>query len=173
LLSPDRQDKAPFAKRYLANIRGTSTVFFLQGENLMERILSKFSPYTYALLRIVAGLLFACHGAQKLFGLLGGVGGQPGSTVPLFSLPGLAGVIELGGGLLIALGLFASIVAFIASGEMAWAYFLAHAPRDFWPLQNGGEPAVLFCFIFLYIATHGAGIWRLGSQRLPTYHPPS
>lgn len=119
----------------------------------MERVLGRFSPQIYALLRIVAGLLFACHGAQKLFGVLGG---QP---MTLMSRLGLAGVIEFGGGLLIAVGFLTSIVAFIASGEMATAYFLSHAPRGSFPIQNGGELAVLYCFLFLFIATRGAGMW--------------
>jgi putative oxidoreductase len=119
----------------------------------MERILGRFSPQIYALLRIVAGLLFACHGAQKLFGVLGG------QQMPLMSQMGLAGIIEFGGGLLIAVGFLTSIVAFIASGEMAAAYFTAHAPRGPVPIQNGGELAVLYCFLFLYIASRGAGMW--------------
>lgn len=131
----------------------------------MERALGAFAPYLYALLRLVAGLLFACHGAQKLFGLFGGVGGPPGASVPLFSLMGLAGAVELVGGLLIALGLLASYAAFIASGQMAFAYFMGHFPRGTWPLQNGGELAVLYCFLFLYIAAHGPGVWRLDRQR--------
>jgi putative oxidoreductase len=117
----------------------------------MENILGRFAPYLYALLRIVAGLLFACHGAQKLFGVLGG---QQASLMSQF---GLAGVIEFGGGLLIAAGVFTSLVAFIASGEMAFAYFQAHAPRGTFPIQNGGELAVLYCFLFLYFAARGNG----------------
>lgn len=135
----------------------------------MERFLGRGSPYTYAVLRIVAGLLFACHGAQKLFGLFGGFGGQAGATAPLFSLMGLAGIIELVGGLLIAIGLLTSVMAFIASGEMAVAYFMVHAPRDFWPIQNDGELAVLYCFLFLYIATRGVGKWGIEPQRHPAY----
>ena len=131
----------------------------------MERILGKFAPHLYALLRIVAGLLFACHGAQKLFGLLGGVGEQPGVAVTWWSLMGVAGLIELVGGLLIALGVLASYAAFIASGEMAFAYFTSHAPRGFWPIENGGELAVLYCFMFLYMAARGAGRWSLGGSR--------
>jgi putative oxidoreductase len=119
----------------------------------MERVLRRFSPQLYALMRIVVGLLFACHGAQKLFGLFGG------PQMPLASLMGLAAVIELLGGLFVAIGFLTSTVAFIASGEMAAAYFMAHFPRGGVPLQNGGEPAVLYCFIFLYIASRGAGIW--------------
>jgi putative oxidoreductase len=122
----------------------------------MERILGRFAPQIYAVLRIVAGLLFACHGAQKLFGVLGG------QEVALMSQRGLAGVIELVGGLMIAFGILTAFAAFIASGEMAVAYFQAHAPRAMFPIQNGGEPAVLFCFLFLYIASRGSGAWSIG-----------
>jgi putative oxidoreductase len=131
----------------------------------MERAVRKYAPYLYVLLRVVAGLLFACHGAQKLFGVFGGIGGQPGASVPLFSLMGFAGCIELIGGLLIALGVLTSFAAFIASGEMAFAYFMQHFPRGFWPIQNGGELAVLYCFLFLYIAAHGAGMWGVWRLR--------
>lgn len=117
----------------------------------MESILGRFAPYFYGLLRIVAGLLFACHGAQKLLGVLGG------QQVSLTSQLGVAGAIELVGGLFIAAGVFTSPIAFIASGEMAAAYFKAHAPRSFWPIQNGGELAVLYCFLFLYFAARGNG----------------
>jgi putative oxidoreductase len=112
----------------------------------------------YAILRIVVGLLFFCHGLQKVFGLFGGVNGAPAL---LFSLLGVAGLIELVGGLLIALGLFTGYVAFILSGEMAAAYFIAHFPQGFWPITNDGELAVLYCFIFLYMASRGAGIWSI------------
>jgi putative oxidoreductase len=115
-------------------------------------------------MRVVVGLLFACHGAQKLFGLLGGVDGR-GASAPLASLFGLAGIIEFFGGLLIALGLVAGYAAFIASGEMAGAYFMAHLPRGFWPIANGGELAVLYCFVFLYIACRGAGVWSIDHAR--------
>src|ERR1044071_1091502 len=108
----------------------------------MQRWLGKYSNFFYALLRIVAGALFACHGAQKLFGVLGG---QKQSDT-LFQV---AGVIEFAGGILIAAGFFASIVAFICAGEMAVAYFKQHAPGGFWPIVNRGELAVLFCFVFL------------------------
>ena len=127
--------------------------------------MSKYAPYLYVLLRVVAGLLFACHGAQKLFGFFGGIGGQPGTSMPLFSLMGFAGCIELIGGLLIALGVLTSFAAFIASGEMAFAYFTQHFPRGFWPIQNGGELAVLNCFLFLYIAANGAGMWGVWRLR--------
>ena len=123
----------------------------------MERVLGRYSDVTYALMRSVTGFLFACHGAQKLFGVLGGFQGQPGVTAPLGSLPGLAGAIELVGGVMVGLGLFAGIVAFICSGEMAVAYFMVHASQNLWPILNGGELAVLYCFVFLYIASRGSG----------------
>jgi putative oxidoreductase len=125
----------------------------------VEKTLGKFSPQIYALLRIVAGLLFAQHGAQKLFGALGG------EAVQLASRAGLAGVIELVGGLLIAFGLFAGLAAFIASGEMAAAYFIAHAGNALFPIQNRGELAMLYCFLFLYIASKGSGVWSLDAMR--------
>jgi len=119
------------------------------------------SPYAYAAMRIVVGLLFACHGAQKLFGVLGG------HRMPLASQFGAAGIIEFFGGLLIAVGFLTSFAAFIASGEMAVAYFQAHAPRGAFPIQNQGELAVTFCFVFLYIATRGAGTWGLDRGQGP------
>jgi putative oxidoreductase len=126
---------------------------------MMERLLGRASPAFYALLRIVAGALFTCHGVQKLFGVLGG------SAVPLLSRSGAAGVIELVAGPLIALGLFTSYAAFIASGEMAFAYFWVHAPRSRWPIVNRGELPVLFCFLFLYIAARGAVAFGLDRRR--------
>ena len=117
----------------------------------MERYLGKYSPLIYAALRIIVGFLFACHGAQKLFGVLGG-------QAELSDPEGLAaGIIEFGGGTLVALGFLSSYAAFLASGEMAVAYFMAHAPRGFWPIMNFGERAVLFCFVFLYISSRGSG----------------
>jgi putative oxidoreductase len=121
----------------------------------MPSLLAPYSPTLYALLRIVAGLLFAQHGVQKLFGLLGG------TQMPLASQMGVAGIVETFGGLAIALGLFTSPVAFVASGQMAVAYFQSHLPRGFWPIQNGGELAVLNCFLFLYIASRGSGKWSV------------
>jgi putative oxidoreductase len=133
-------------------------------EGIMERLLGQYAPYLYALMRIVVGFLFACHGAQKLFGVLGGYGPE-GGTAPLFSLMGLAGIIEFFGGLCIMFGWLTGYVAFIASGEMAVAYFQAHMPRGFWPIQNGGELAVLYCFIFLYFAAVGSGKLSIDSIR--------
>jgi putative oxidoreductase len=121
----------------------------------MPTLLGRFSDHLYAIARIVIGLLFACHGAQKLFGVLGGTW-QLGDAEGLF-----AGSIELVGGSLVALGLASSIAAFVASGEMAVAYFRAHAPIGFWPIQNGGEWAVLYCFFFLYVAARGSGCFSL------------
>lgn len=124
----------------------------------MNKWLGPYQGEIYAVLRIVAGFLFACHGAQKLFGAFGAE-----QRVELFSQMGLAGVIELVGGILIAIGLFTSWAAFIASGLMAAAYFIAHFPQGFWPIQNRGELAVVYCFLFLYMAAHGAGKWSVAS----------
>jgi putative oxidoreductase len=125
---------------------------------MMERVLGRFAPQLYALMRIVAGLLFACHGAQKLFGVLGG------QQVVLASQFGAAGVIELVGGVLIAIGFLTGTVAFIASGEMAYAYFTMHMPKGGAPIQNGGELAALYCFVFLYIAARGVGVWGVDKR---------
>ncbi|MEJ8756904.1 DoxX family protein [Pontibacter sp. H259] len=122
----------------------------------MDRFLGNYSSHFYALLRIVAGLLFAMHGSQKLFGWPGG-----GDTVEIASLMGLAGIIELVGGLMIAFGFLTSWAAFIASGEMAVAYFMAHAPQGAFPILNQGELSVLYCFLFLYMAARGSGIWSI------------
>ena len=115
---------------------------------------------TWNLLRIVAGFLFMQHGLQKLFGLLGGMGPQGGSAEPMTQM-WLAGVIEFGGGLLIVLGLFTRVVAFIASGEMAFAYFTSLAPGGFWPILNRGELAALYCFVWLFFAFNGPGRYSL------------
>ena len=126
---------------------------------VVEKLLANYAPQAYAILRIVVGLLFLCHGLQKVFGLFGG------TSVPFFSLLGVAGITEIIGGTLITLGFFTGTVAFILSGEMAVAYFMGHFPASFWPIQNQGEPAVLFCFIFLYMATQGSGIWSFDAAR--------
>jgi putative oxidoreductase len=116
----------------------------------MEKWLGKYSNFFYVLMRVIAGFLFACYGAQKLFGVLGGRKQEAALLIA-------AGVIEFAGGILIAVGLFTSYVAFIASGEMAVAYFKQHSPGGFWPIVNHGDIAVLFCFVFLYIASRGSG----------------
>jgi putative oxidoreductase len=112
--------------------------------------LDRVASYVYPVFRIVFGVMFVCHGLQKL-------GFFHGHMVALWSRYGAAAAIETIGGTLIALGFLTHVAALVASGEMAFAYFLAHNPRGLWPIQNGGEPAVLYCFAFLYIAARGAG----------------
>ena len=129
----------------------------------MNDLLSRFKVHSLTFLRILIGFMFLQHGAQKLFGLLGGFGGQEGATAPLLSLMGFAGILEFFGGLAILLGLFTQPVAFILSGEMAVGYFMAHFPRSFWPVVNRGETAVLYCLIFLLLATTGGGSLSLDS----------
>jgi putative oxidoreductase len=119
---------------------------------------TNLAPYFFALLRIIAALLFLAHGTQKLFGY---PPGQPYTGFPNFSMLGIAGMLEVFGGLLVLVGLFTRPTAFILSGEMAVAYFRAHNPRDFFPLLNGGEITVLFCFYFLYLSAAGAGPFSL------------
>ena len=122
--------------------------------------MSFLKPYTECIhdtVRIVAGVLFFQHGARKIFGVLGAE-----ESVEIVSLVGLAGVVELLAGALIAVGLFTPWAAFISSGQMAVAFFIAHVPRgSLWPIANGGEPAVLFCFLFLYLASRDSGDWSL------------
>jgi putative oxidoreductase len=113
-------------------------------------------------MRIVVGLLFFCHGLQKAFGLFGGVNGV---AAPIMSLIGVAGWIELITGALIAIGFATVKAAFIASGQMAAAYFIGHFPTGFWPILNDGEEAALYCFVFLYMSTRGAGIWSIDEAR--------
>jgi len=121
-------------------------------------ILSKFSAQIYALLRIVSGLMFAMHGSQKLFGW---PSGQPMTGDPMMLT---AAIIEFVGGLMIGLGFGTRIAAFIASGEMAVAYFMVHANSSFYPLINHGELAVVYCFLFLYFASMGSGTFSLKSM---------
>lgn len=120
--------------------------------------LASFETYAYAALRFVAGFLFMFHGLQKLFGMYGG------TQMPLVSQMGLAGIIEAGGGLLVALGAFTWPVAIICSGEMAVAYFMAHQPQAMWPIQNGGELSALYAFTFLFIATRGGGPFSIDAM---------
>ena len=122
----------------------------------------RYASTIYAIVRIVFGFLFLVHGLQKLFGMF------DGTVVPLGSLFGVAAMVDLVGGILIIIGLFTGLAAFIASGEMAAAYFIAHLPQAFWPVQNGGESAVLFCFAFLYIAVRGAGSLSVDGLRSKT-----
>jgi putative oxidoreductase len=125
----------------------------------MTNQFAKFLGIAYALLRIVSGLMFAMHGTQKLFGF------PTGSPVHVVSLMGLAGVIELVTGVLIAVGFRTRWAAFLASGQMAVAYFMAHASQSVYPIMNRGELAVLYCFLFLYMAAHGSGPWSLDGGR--------
>lgn len=127
----------------------------------MERFIGRFAPQFYALLRIVAGLMWALHGTQKIFNWPD-ASRAPRDLPPLMTI---GGWIEIVGGLMIAIGLFASFAAFIASGQMAVAYFMSHAKESFWPTVNKGESAVLYCFLFLYIAAIGAGIWSIDAAR--------
>ncbi len=113
--------------------------------------LGNLTELIYSATRLVVGFTFALHGAQKLFGVF------DQDAVDLFSRLGLAGIVEFFGGALISVGLYTPWVAFIASGEMAFAYFIVHSPRGLWPLANGGEAAVLYCFVFLYFASRGSG----------------
>ena len=117
---------------------------------------SRFAPFLQSALRMAAAAVFIPHGLQKLLGMFG----SPG-TAPMLSQMWVAGVLELFGGTLMLLGLFSRPVALVLSGEMAAAYFQAHAPRGQWPIQNGGELAVLFCFIWLFFAAAGPGPWSL------------
>jgi putative oxidoreductase len=120
--------------------------------------LDRWAPQLHAALRIVAALLFMEHGLMKLFHF---PAAQPGAPSPLPTMLVAAAVIEVGGGALIALGLFTRLAAFICAGEMAVAYFMAHAPKGFWPALNGGEGAILFTFIFLFLAAAGPGAWSV------------
>ena len=121
-----------------------------------------WSPRALAVLRIVTALLFMAHGTMKLFGF---PAGDTPMSVELFSLMGLAGVLETFGGLLLLVGLFTRPVAFILAGQMAAAYFMAHAPQSFYPALNGGDAAILFCFVFLYLVFAGPGAWSLDELR--------
>lgn len=121
----------------------------------MKPLLGRFSEEAYALMRVVDGFLFACHGAQKLFGVLGG---QANLHDPLVVT---GATIEFVGGVLIAIGLLTSIAAFLASGEMAVGYFKVHASHGFFPIINKGELAVLYCFVFFFMAAKGGGRWSI------------
>ena len=123
--------------------------------------LSRWQPQLLAILRIVVGLLFLEHALSKFFAFP-----VPFPVHPLPTLLIAAGVIELVTGVLVTIGLFTRLAAFIASGEMAVGYFMSHFPQGFWPIANKGEGAILFCFVFLYIAAAGPGAWSIDSARL-------
>jgi len=124
----------------------------------LQQTLTTWAPRALGLLRIVAALLFIEHGTQKLFGF-------PASEhqPPLLSLLGAAAILEFVGGILILIGLYTRPVAFLLSGQMAVAYWLFHAPKSFYPANNGGDAAILFCFIFLYMVFAGGGAYSLDS----------
>ena len=123
--------------------------------------LSRWQPQLLAVLRIVVGLLFLEHGLSKFFAFP-----VPFPVQPLPPILVAAGVIECAAGVLVTVGLFTRLAAFIASGEMAIGYFMQHFPNGFWPLANKGEAAILFCFIFLYIAAAGPGVWSIDEARM-------
>ena len=125
----------------------------------MAEFMKPYVPQTYALLRIVAGLLFLWHGASKLFGF---PVPAPDAPAPIIYV---AGPIELVGGSLVMVGLFTRWAAFLCSGLMAAAYWMGHGTKGLFPLQNGGELAALYCFVFLFIAAHGSGIWSADASR--------
>jgi putative oxidoreductase len=126
----------------------------------LRAIESEWTPRMLSVLRIVAALLFFEHGTQKLLGF------PPSEReVPILSLSGIAGVLELFGGALLVVGLFTRPVAFMLSGLMAFAYWIAHAPQSFFPVLNGGDAAILFCFLFLYIVLAGPGPWSIDAMR--------
>ena len=128
---------------------------------LSETLTTTWSPRVLSVLRIMSALIFMAHGTQKILGF-------PASDRPapeILSLGGIAGVLELFGGALLVLGLFTRPVAFLLSGLMAFAYFIAHAPRSFFPILNGGDAAILYCFVFLYLVFAGGGPWSLDALR--------
>ncbi len=124
--------------------------------------LSTWSPYLLSVLRIMTGLLFLEHGSSKLLGFPPSAMSGP---VHVFSMVGFSGILELVGGVLLVVGLFTRVTAFILSGEMAVAYFMVHFPQAFLPMVNKGELAVLYCFVFLYLAAAGGGPWSLDRLR--------
>jgi putative oxidoreductase len=129
-----------------------------EGSPMFDRF-SAYAPQALAVLRIVAALLFIAHGTQKLFGF-------PAAefSPPMFSIFWFAGVIEVVAGIMILVGFFTRPAAFIASGTMAVAYWMVHAPQNFFPVNNGGDAAILFCFVFLYLVFAGPGAWSVNKQ---------
>lgn len=126
----------------------------------MKVIPARYAPQLFAILRIMTGLMFMMHGTAKLFGWPGGR-----APVDVGSRAGIAGLIETVGGVLLVIGLLTSVVAFICSGLMAFAYFLSHAPGGFLPLVNKGELAVVYCFLFLFMSAYGPGAWSVDGGR--------
>jgi putative oxidoreductase len=146
-----------------------------EGETMigpLQPLPERWVPQLLSVLRIVTAFLFIAHGTQKLFGF---PTSQPGTPVELGSLIGMAGILETFGGALLLVGLLSRPIAFLLSGEMAVAYFLRHSPQGFWPALNGGELAVLYCFLFLFLAAAGPGVWSLDAvlRRARTRQPPT
>ncbi len=125
--------------------------------------LSAYAPLFLGLLRIVSGLIFLAHGTQKFLGFPGGE--RAGGGLAFSNIGAYAGLVEIGAGLLIAIGLFTRPAAFLASGTMAVAYWYAHAPQNPYPVNNGGDAAILYCFVFLYFVFSGPGAWSLDGRR--------
>ena len=128
---------------------------------LIETLTTTWAPRILSLLRIMSAMLFMAHGTLKILGFPTSDRSPP----ELMSLGGMAGVFELFGGALLVVGLFTRPVAFLLSGVMAFAYFIAHAPRSFFPVLNGGDAAILYCFVFLYFAFAGGGVWSIDALR--------
>ncbi|MDQ0511248.1 DoxX family protein [Ancylobacter amanitiformis] len=127
----------------------------------MNAVLNRLAPHVLSLLRVASALLVMQHGTTKILGFPA----TQMSGVSIFTMAGAAGVIELVGGLLLLIGLFSRATAFILSGMTAVAYFLVHAPRDFFPINNGGELAALYCFVFFYLVFAGPGPWSVDALR--------
>jgi putative oxidoreductase len=130
---------------------------------VLAKLQRAWEPRMLSILRVMVGLLFMEHGLAKVFNFPPQPDHKP--YVMLTLVPGLAGILEALGGLLVTLGLYTRIVAFLLSGEMALAYFMSHAPRGFFPLLNGGDAAILYCFVFLYLWVAGGGSWCLDRLR--------
>jgi len=125
-----------------------------------DALVTTWAPRVLSILRIVTAFLYIAHGTQKFFGFPGTGGGPP---LDLMTLRGASAVLETFGGALLLVGLFTRPVAFLLSGHMAVAYFLSHAPQNFWPILNKGELAIMFCFVYLYLSAAGGGPWSLDS----------
>ncbi len=128
----------------------------------LNSLCNTVAPHLLSLMRVIVAFLFMQHGGQKLFDY---PAPMPGPPLELLSLVGIAGILEFFGGLFLLVGLFTRPIAFLLSGQMAVAYFIAHAPRGFWPTVNEGELAVIYCFVFLYLAAAGGGKWGLDRIR--------
>lgn len=157
-LEPDVRIRRPQVKGHTVRRPETETITPMKLMNM-----DRAKQVTIFLLRCVAGLLFLQAGGTKIFDWFGGIPAQYGGHPTMLSQTWIGGVLEFYGGAAILLGLFTRPVAFILSGEMAVAYFQFHQPGGVWPIQNHGEPAVLFCFIFLFFSAHGAGVWSVDS----------